>query len=124
MCQLQNKKIKKNIFQSLNLFDLFFRSNVFKRPTININLQFEVQLDGIGFTVNIVKSLFYKKLTELQLAEKCFSRVLLSNDKNSCTHFPRSFLSVAQRSGAGVGAAVGPSQPSWLQIHLSENMTF
>ena len=117
----ENKKI---IFQLLNLFDLFFRSNVFKRPTININLQFEVQLDGIGFTVNIVKSLFYKKLTELQLAEKCFSRVLLSNDKNSCTHFPRSFLSVAQRSGAGVGAAGGPSQPSWLQIHLSENMTF
>ena len=74
--------------------------------------------------MNIVKSLFYKNSIELQLAEKCFSRVLLSNDKNSCTHFPRSFLSVAQRLGAEVGAAEGPSQPSWLQIHLSEKYNF
>ena len=75
--------------------------------------------------MSIIKSLFHKISTELQLAKKCFfSRVLLSNDKNICTHFPRSFLSVAQRLGAGVGAAVGPSQPSWLQIHLSEKYNF
>ena len=105
----------KIIFQLLNLF----RSNIFRRTTTIIILQWY----GMGWDLLWVcyRACF---TTELQLDEKCFSRVLLSYDKNSCTHFPRSFLSVAQRSGAGVEAAGGPSQPSWLQIHLSENMTF
>ena len=112
MCQLQNQKMK-NIFQLLNLF----RSNIFRRPATIIILQW----DGMGWDFGYGN---HKISIELQLAEKCLYLVLLPNDKNSCTHFPRSFLSVAQRSGAGVKAAGGPSQPSWLQIHLSENMTF
>ena len=123
MCQLQNKKIK-NYISIIKSIRSFLQIKRFQKANHNHYSSIWSSMRWDWIFCEYCKELVLQKFNRIATCWKVFSRVLLSNDKNSWTHFPRSFLSVAQRSGAGVGAAGGPSQPSWLQIHLSENMTF
>ena len=136
MCQLQNKKIK-NYISIIKSIRSFLQIKRFQKANHNHYSSIWSSMRWDWIYCEYCKELvlqrwdwiyceYCKELVLQKNKKNCnlLKSVLLSNDKNSRTHFPRSFLSVAQRSGAEVGAAEGPSQPSWLQIHLSENMTF